>query len=227
MIKAVNIHKRFGNLEVIRGISLDVNKGEILSMVGPLGAGKTTLLQILGTLDSPTHIDGVDSYVEIDGHRTSGMKDKELSRFRSSHIGFIFQSHRLLPEFTAIENICMPALIAGRSMKEAEKRALMLLDFMSLSHRLNHYPSQLSGGEEQRISVARALMNNPSVIFADEPSGNLDSTSADALHRLFLSLREEFGQTFVIVTHNDSLASMADRCVKMRDGVIENISLSL
>ena len=227
MIKAVNIHKRFGNLEVIRGITLDVKKGEILSIVGPSGAGKTTLLQILGTLDTPTHINGVDSYVEIDGRRVTGLNDRELSSFRSSHIGFIFQSHRLLPEFTAIENICMPALIAGKNIKEAQTRAHMLLDFMSLSHRSQHYPSQLSGGEEQRISVARALMNNPSVVFADEPSGNLDSTSADALHHLFLSLREEFGQTFVIVTHNNSLAAMADRCVKMRDGVIENISQTL
>ncbi|MDD4820524.1 MAG: ABC transporter ATP-binding protein [Flavobacteriales bacterium] len=223
MIKAVNIHKSFGSLEVLRGVSLEVAPREIVSIVGPSGAGKTTLLQILGTLDTPTPVKGMDSYVQINSVRTDGMKDKTLSAFRNKNIGFIFQFHRLLPEFSAIENVCLPAMISGKSLTEAKKEASEILDFLSLSHRYTHYPNELSGGEQQRVSVARALICHPEVIFADEPSGNLDSHNADELHRLFLSLRDTFGQTFVIVTHNHSLADMADRRMEMRDGMIENI----
>ena len=223
MIKAVNIHKIFGTLEVLRGISLEIAPKEIVSIVGPSGAGKTTLLQILGTLDRPTEIKGEESYVQIHGQLIKGMNDSTLSTFRNKNIGFIFQSHRLLPEFTAIENICLPAMIAGKSLSEAKKQATEILDFLSLSHRSEHYPSELSGGEQQRVSVGRALICHPEVIFADEPSGNLDTHNADELHRLFISLRDTFGQTFVIVTHNPSLADMADRRMEMRDGLIEKI----
>lgn len=221
MIKAFNIHKSFGGLEVLKGVSAEVSAGEIVSIVGPSGAGKTTFLQILGTLDSFTPVKGVDSYVEIDGVRTDILGDKQLSRFRNTRIGFIFQFHRLLPEFNAVENVCLPGMIAGRSMKEVEKEAMELLDFMRLSHRAHHLPSELSGGEAQRVAIARALVNRPSVVLADEPSGNLDSKNADGLHKLFLDLREQFGQTFVIVTHNPSLADMADRRFEMQDGIIE------
>lgn len=223
MIKAVNIHKSFGSLEVLKGVSAEVAAGEIVSVVGPSGAGKTTLLQILGTLDDFTSVPGQESYVEIDGVRTDRLGDRRLSRFRNRNVGFIFQFHRLLPEFDALENVCLPAMIAGRPLKEAEKRAMELLGFMGLTHRAHHLPSELSGGEAQRVAIARALINRPSVVLADEPSGNLDSHNADSLHRLFLDLRDRFGQTFVVVTHNPSLADMADRRFEMRDGVIERI----
>ena len=223
MIKAVNIHKSFGSLEVLKGVSAEVAAGEIVSVVGPSGAGKTTLLQILGTLDDFTPVSGQESYVEIDGVRTDRLGDRRLSRFRNRNVGFIFQFHRLLPEFDALENVCLPAMIAGRAMREAEKQAMELLGFMGLTHRAHHLPSELSGGEAQRVAIARALINRPSVVLADEPSGNLDSHNADSLHRLFLDLRDRFGQTFVVVTHNPSLADMADRRFEMRDGVIERI----
>ena len=223
MIKAVNIHKSFGSLEVLKGVSAEVAAGEIVSVVGPSGAGKTTLLQILGTLDDFTPVPGQESYVEIDGVRTDRLGDRHLSRFRNRNVGFIFQFHRLLPEFDALENVCLPAMIAGRAMREAEKQAMELLGFMGLTHRAHHLPSELSGGEAQRVAIARALTNRPSVVLADEPSGNLDSHNADSLHRLFLDLRDRFGQTFVVVTHNPSLADMADRRFEMRDGVIERI----
>lgn len=223
MIKAFNIHKSFGSLEVLKGVSAQVAAGEIVSVVGPSGAGKTTLLQILGTLDGFTPVAGEDSCVEIDGVRTDKLGDRQLSRFRNRRIGFIFQFHRLLPEFDAVENVCLPALIAGVTMKQAEKQAMELLDIMGLSHRAQHLPSELSGGEAQRVAIARALINRPSVVLADEPSGNLDSKNADGLHRLFLDLRDRFGQTFVIVTHNPSLADMADRRFEMRDGMIERV----
>lgn len=223
MIKAVNIHKSFGSLEVLKGVSAEVAAGEIVSVVGPSGAGKTTLLQILGTLDDFTPVPGQESYVEIDGVRTDRLGDRRLSRFRNRNVGFIFQFHRLLPEFDALENVCLPAMIAGRAMREAEKQAMELLGFMGLTHRAHHLPSELSGGEAQRVAIARALINHPSVVLADEPSGNLDSHNADSLHRLFLDLRDRFGQTFVVVTHNPSLADMADRRFEMRDGVIERI----
>lgn len=221
MIKAFNIHRSFGQLEVLKGVSAEVSAGEIVSIVGPSGAGKTTFLQILGTLDGFTPVKGADSYVEIDGVRTDTLGDKQLSRFRNTRIGFIFQFHRLLPEFNAVENVCLPGMIAGRSMKEIEKEAMELLGFMGLSSRAHHLPSELSGGEAQRVAIARALINRPSVVLADEPSGNLDSKNADELHKLFLDLRERFGQTFVIVTHNPSLADMADKRFEMRDGIIE------
>ncbi|QHI35570.1 Lipoprotein-releasing system ATP-binding protein LolD [Kordia antarctica] len=218
MIIAKNIHKYYGDLEVLKGINLEIKKGEIVSIIGASGAGKTTLLQILGTLDqmSPK----TDSSLIINTIKTETLSEKELAKFRNQHIGFIFQFHQLLPEFNAIENVCIPALINNTSKVEAEKRAKELLDFLGLSSRYNHKPNELSGGEQQRVAVARALMNKPAIIFADEPSGNLDSESADNLHNLFFKLREEFGQTFVIVTHNKELADMADRKIEMRDGNI-------
>ncbi|WP_289013733.1 ABC transporter ATP-binding protein [uncultured Capnocytophaga sp.] len=218
MIQATNIHKTYKDLEVLKGVSVNVAKGEIVSIVGASGAGKTTLLHILGTLDSPD-IDKPSSLV-INGTDILSLSSKALAKFRNEHIGFIFQFHQLLPEFTALENICIPALIKGISKKEAEKRAMELLDFLHLASRADHKPNALSGGEQQRVSVARALMNHPSVVFADEPSGNLDSESAEKLHQLFFQLRNEFQQTFVIVTHNEELATMADRKLVMVDGRI-------
>ena len=218
MIIGKNIHKHYGEVEVLKGVDLHIKKGEIVAIVGPSGAGKTTLLQILGTLDKPE--DDISYELSINNTVIKGLKDKEISAFRNQHIGFIFQFHQLLPEFTAIENVCIPAFIAKRGKSEAEKRAKELLDFLGLSHRINHKPNELSGGEQQRVAVARALINNPSVIFADEPSGNLDSKSAKNLHELFFKLRDEFGQTFVLVTHNKDLANMADRTLEMKDGVI-------
>ena len=218
MIIGKNIHKHYGEVEVLKGVDLHIKKGEIVAIVGPSGAGKTTLLQILGTLDKPE--DDISYELSINNTVIKGLKDKEISAFRNQHIGFIFQFHQLLPEFTAIENVCIPAFIAKRSKPEAEKRAKELLEFLGLSHRINHKPNELSGGEQQRVAVARALINNPSVIFADEPSGNLDSKSAKNLHELFFKLRDEFGQTFVLVTHNKDLANMADRTLEMKDGVI-------
>ena len=218
MIKAQNIHKKFGDLEVLKGVSLLVNKAEVISIVGASGAGKTTLLQILGTLDRPSTPKEFDTKIEINGIDVTSLNDKKLSKFRNEHIGFIFQFHQLLPEFTALENVCIPAMIAGKKMKQVEGRAQELLKYFGMSHRVAHKPNQLSGGEQQRIAVARALMNQPSVVFADEPSGNLDSKNAEELHQLFFDLRDEFDQTFMIVTHNKELADMADRKLEMLDG---------
>ena len=218
MIKATNINKYYGNLQVLKGVDLHIQKGEVVSIVGPSGAGKTTLLQILGTLDTQSNKN--DSTLVINGEDVTKLSDKAMAKFRNSHIGFIFQFHQLLPEFTALENVCIPAFIKGTTKEKAEERATELLEFLGLSHRLQHKPNELSGGEQQRVAVARALVNNPSVIFADEPSGNLDSESADNLHKLFFDLRDKFGQTFVIVTHNEELANMADRKLTMVDGAI-------
>ena len=222
MIKAENIQKYYGDLKVLKGVHLHIKKGEIVSIVGPSGAGKTTLLQILGTLDVQSN--KKDSQLLIKDTDITLLSDKELAKFRNENIGFIFQFHQLLPEFTALENVCIPAFIKNTSRSEAEKRAKELLDFLGLTHRYHHKPSELSGGEQQRVAVARALVNNPSVIYADEPSGNLDSESADNLHKLFFKLRDQFGQTFVIVTHNEELAEMADRKLTMVDGkMVESV----
>lgn len=218
MIRATNIHKFYDSLQVLKGVNLHIQKGEIVSIVGASGAGKTTLLQILGTLDKPSTENGTT--LTINGQEVLKMNDKLISKFRNEHLGFIFQFHQLLPEFTALENVCIPAFIAGKEKKETETEAKRLLEYLGLSHRINHKPSELSGGEQQRVAVARALINKPAVIFADEPSGNLDTTSAENLHKLFFQLREEFGQTFVIVTHNEELANMADRKLVMVDGLI-------
>ena len=215
MISGKNIHKSYGSLEVLKGIDLEINKGEIVSVVGASGAGKTTLLQIIGTLDNPTS--GAISYNHQD---VSMLSEKRLASFRNKNIGFVFQFHHLLPEFTALENLCIPAFIAGVSLKDAKHRAMELLEFLNLTERAEHKPSALSGGEQQRVAVARALMNHPSVILADEPSGNLDSANAKDLHALFFTLRKEFNQTFVIVTHNQELADMSDRKLMMVDGRI-------
>jgi lipoprotein-releasing system ATP-binding protein len=222
MIRATNINKHYGDLQVLKNVSLHINKGEIVSIVGASGAGKTTLLQILGTLDLLDKKDNVSSSLIINDTSIIDLKDKELSKFRNLNLGFIFQFHQLLPEFTALENVCIPALIANKPKKEVEIEAKKLLDYLGLSHRINHKPSELSGGEQQRVAVARALINKPAVIFADEPSGNLDHTTAENLHQLFFKLRDEFGQTFVIVTHNEELANMADRKLVMIDGVLQN-----
>ena len=216
MIKAENIQKYYGDLQVLKGVDLHITQGEIVSIVGPSGAGKTTLLQILGTLDVQSN--KTESQLLIKDTDITKLSEKELAKFRNENIGFIFQFHQLLPEFSALENVCIPAFIKNTPKSVAEKRAKELLDFLGLSHRYHHKPSELSGGEQQRVAVARALVNNPSVIFADEPSGNLDSESADNLHKLFFRLRDEFGQTFVIVTHNEELAEMADRKLTMVDG---------
>jgi lipoprotein-releasing system ATP-binding protein len=218
MIVCENIHKYYGEVEVLKGVNLHIKKGEIVAIVGPSGAGKTTLLQILGTLDKPLATQNFN--LLLNNISLKNLSDKELSSFRNNHIGFIFQFHQLLPEFTALENVCIPAFIGKKSKKETEKRAKEILDFLGLSHRINHKPNELSGGEQQRVAVARALINNPAVILADEPSGNLDSESAKNLHELFFKLRDEYGQTFVLVTHNEELASMADRKLTMKDGVI-------
>jgi lipoprotein-releasing system ATP-binding protein len=220
MITAKNIHKKYGELEVLKGVDLEINKGEVVAIVGPSGAGKTTLLQILGTLDAPTNIP--ETRLAINSEDLLNLKDANLSKFRNREIGFIFQFHQLLPEFTALENVCIPAFIANTSKAKAEEKAKELLEFLGLSHRLSHKPNELSGGEQQRVAVARALINDPAVIFADEPSGNLDSESANSLHKLFFELREKFNQTFVIVTHNQELAEQADRKLKMKDGKIIN-----
>ncbi|WP_055444710.1 ABC transporter ATP-binding protein [Lacinutrix himadriensis] len=218
MIQAKNIHKYYEDLHVLKGVNLHIKKGEIVSIVGTSGAGKTTLLQILGTLDKASKKE--DTSFQIKGTEILSLSDKALAKFRNENIGFIFQFHQLLPEFTALENVCIPAFIKGTKPAEAEKRAKELLDFLGLSHRYKHKPNELSGGEQQRVAVARALVNNPDLIFADEPSGNLDSASAENLHNLFFKLRDEFGQTFVIVTHNEELADMADRKLTMVDGKI-------
>ncbi|WP_152286672.1 ABC transporter ATP-binding protein [Flavicella marina] len=218
MIKATNIHKYYGNLEVLKGVNLQINKGEVIAITGPSGTGKTTLLQILGTLDKPTK--DLNYLLEINGESLPEMSDTSLSKFRNENIGFIFQFHQLLPEFTALENVCIPAFIGGKNKKETEIKAKELLNYLGLEDRIEHKPNELSGGEQQRVAIARALINDPAVIFADEPSGNLDSKSAENLHHLFLKLRNEMGQTFVIVTHNKELAQMADRVLEMKDGVI-------
>ncbi|WP_304198341.1 ABC transporter ATP-binding protein [Flavobacterium alvei] len=218
MIQAKSIHKYYDQLHVLKGVDLHIQKGEIVSIVGASGAGKTTLLQILGTLDKPTIENGIE--LRINGQDILTMNDKVLSKFRNLNLGFIFQFHQLLPEFTALENVCIPAFIANKSKQETEIEAKKLLEYLGLSHRINHKPNELSGGEQQRVAVARALINKPAVIFADEPSGNLDTHSAENLHQLFFKLRDEFGQTFVIVTHNEELANMADRKLVMVDGLI-------
>jgi len=218
MIIAKNIHKYYGNLEVLKGVNLHIKQGEIVAIVGPSGAGKTTLLQILGTLDKPSNT--ADMMLSLYQHDVLNLNDKALSKFRNSNIGFIFQFHQLLPEFTALENVCIPAFIARKPKKEVEQDAKEILAFLGLSDRIKHKPNELSGGEQQRVAVARALINKPKVIFADEPSGNLDTASAKNLHELFFKLRDEFNQTFVIVTHNTELANMADRKLEMRDGRI-------
>lgn len=216
MIKAENISKQFNGLEVLKNVSLEIKKGEVVAIVGSSGAGKTTLLQILGVLDAPENNN--NARLTINDTDVLSLKDQELAAFRNKNLGFIFQFHQLLPEFTALENVCIPAFILGKTKNEAEKEAKELLDYLGLSHRINHFPSELSGGEQQRVAVARALINKPSVIFADEPSGNLDTNSAENLHELFFKLRDNLGQTFVIVTHNEELANLADRKLIMSDG---------
>lgn len=218
MVIAKNIHKYYGPVKVLKGVNLEVNKGEVIAIVGPSGAGKTTLLQILGTLDKPIK----EEYYELNigGVSLNSLKDNQLSTFRNEHIGYIFQFHQLLPEFTALENVCIPAFIAKKDKKETEERAIELLTYLGLKDRIEHKPNELSGGEQQRVAVARALINNPSIILADEPSGNLDLASAESLHQLFFDLRDKFDQTFIIVTHNQELANMADRKLTMKDGVI-------
>ena len=228
MIIAKNIHKYYDNLHVLKGVDIHIKKGEIVSIVGASGAGKTTLLQILGTLDKPSPLtpeggnNGASTSLTITEEEVLKMNDKTISKFRNTHLGFIFQFHQLLPEFTALENVCIPAYIAGKEKAATEIEAKKLLDYLGLSERTHHKPAELSGGEQQRVAVARALINKPDVIFADEPSGNLDTTSAENLHQLFFKLRDEFGQTFVIVTHNEELANRADRKLVMVDGLIAN-----
>lgn len=218
MIKLEGITKSFGSLQVLKGIDLEINKGEIVSIVGPSGAGKTTLLQIMGTLDEPDA-----GTVQIDNTVVSRMKEKALSAFRNKNIGFVFQFHQLLPEFTALENVMIPAFIAGVSTKEANERALKILEFMGLAERASHKPNELSGGEKQRVAVARALINDPTVILADEPSGSLDTHNKEELHQLFFELRDKLGQTFVIVTHDEGLSKITDRTVFMVDGLIKKV----
>ena len=216
MIDIKNITKSFGSLQMLKGIDLHIDKGEVVSIVGPSGAGKSTLLQIIGTLDSPD-----SGEIMIDGVDVRRLNQKKLSDFRNRNIGFVFQFHQLLPEFTALENIMIPAFIAGKSKSEAKKRGMELLDFMGLADRAKHKPNELSGGEKQRVAVARALVNNPAVVLADEPSGSLDSKNKAELHQLFFDLRDKTGQTFIIVTHDEQLASITDRTIKMRDGMLE------
>ena len=217
MIEAKNIHKSFGELEVLKGVNLSIKKGEIVSIVGPSGAGKTTLLQILGTLDKPNN-----GNILVDTIDFSKLKEKELAAFRNNHIGFIFQFHQLLPEFTALENVMIPALIGKKDKKETKKKAIEILNYLQLADRMEHKPNELSGGEKQRVAVARALINNPALILADEPSGSLDSKNKEELHKLLFDLRDKFGLTIVIVTHDKELAALSDRVIEMRDGVILN-----
>lgn len=217
MLKATNIHKKYGELTVLKGVSLEINKGEIVSIVGSSGAGKSTLLHILGTLDTA---DSGEIYLE--DQAVNQLKGKNLAHFRNTHIGFVFQFHHLLPEFTALENVCIPGWIAGKKKAEVEAEAAKLLEKLGLSDKMENKPSQLSGGQQQRVAVARALINQPSIVFADEPTGNLDSQNAKDLHDLFVQLRNEFNQTFLIVTHNEDLANMSDRVLHMKDGLIEN-----
>lgn len=217
MIDIKDITKNFGNLQVLRGVNLHIGKGEVISVVGPSGAGKTTLLQLIGALDRPT-----SGSISFNGEELARMSDKQLATFRNKHIGFVFQFHQLLPEFTALENIIIPALIAGRNRNEAEQEAMKLLDVMGLKERAGHKPSEMSGGENQRVAVARALINKPSLILADEPSGSLDSKNKEELHKLFFELRDRYGQTFFIVTHDEGLARITDRTIRMVDGVVCN-----
>ena len=221
MIIAKQLHKHYSHLHVLKGVDLNINQGEIVSIVGASGAGKTTLLQLLGTLDQPSKHD--NTLLEINGINIASLSGNSLAKFRNEQLGFIFQFHQLLPEFTALENVCIPAYIKGTSQTDAEAMAVELLGFLGLKERINHKPNELSGGEQQRVAVARALINSPSVVFADEPSGNLDSESAEQLHQLFFKLRDRFGQTFVIVTHNHELADMADRKITMSDGLVKTI----
>ena len=218
MIKATNIHKSYGDLHVLKGVNLAISESEVISIVGASGAGKTTLLQILGTLDKPDYSSNTE--LLINGKSIKDLNDKDLAKFRNKNIGFIFQFHQLLPEFTALENVCIPAFINNTPKSEAENRAKELLGYLGLEARIYHKPNSMSGGEQQRVAVARALINQPKIIFADEPSGNLDSESAEQLHNLFFKLRDEFKQTFIIVTHNQDLADMADRKLTMVDGKI-------
>lgn len=220
MIRIENLTKNFGNLQVLKGVSLNIKKGEVISIVGPSGAGKTTLLQLIGTLDKPS-----SGTICFNGEELGKMNESRLATFRNRHIGFVFQFHQLLPEFTALENIIIPALIAGRKRKEAENEAMELLRIMGLEKRAQHKPSEMSGGENQRVAVARALINRPDVILADEPSGSLDSHNKEELHRLFFDLRDKLGQTFIIVTHDETLAAFTDRTIRMVDGMIENESV--
>jgi lipoprotein-releasing system ATP-binding protein len=216
MLTAKNIQKKYGNLQVLKGVDLTINKGEIVSIVGSSGAGKSTLLHILGTLDNA---DSGEIYLE--NYRIDTLKGKALARFRNNHIGFVFQFHHLLPEFNALENVCIPGWIAGKKKKEVADRAVSLLETLNLGNRMENKPQQLSGGEQQRVAIARALINNPQIIFADEPTGNLDSKNAQELHDLFIRLRSQFNQTFLIVTHNEELAAVSDRTIHMKDGKIE------
>ena len=218
MVIAKNIHKNYVDVNVLKGVDIHIKKGEIVAIVGPSGAGKTTLLQILGTLDSPSKEQ--DYNLKIGGVSLKNLNLNKLASFRNKHIGYIFQFHQLLPEFTALENICIPGFIGKKDTGEVKKKGIELLTFLGLEHRINHKPNELSGGEQQRVAVARALINSPSVILADEPSGNLDSSSAESLHQLFFELRDQFNQTFIIVTHNQELANMADRKLTMKDGII-------
>jgi len=220
MIKARNIHKSYGNLEVLKGVDIYIKTGEVVSIVGESGAGKSTLLQILGTLDVPSHSKKYDTEIEINGKSFINMNDKQISKFRNENIGFVFQFHQLLPEFTALENVLLPTKIAGSNEKEAIEKAYALFEDLKIEQRVHHRPNQLSGGEAQRVAVARALINSPKIIFADEPTGNLDSKNADDLHRLFFDLRDKYNQTFVIVTHNPNLAEITDRKLVMKDGMI-------
>ena len=218
MVIAKNIHKYYDDTEVLKGVNLTIDKGEVVAIVGPSGAGKTTLLQILGTLDTPTKEE--DFLLKINGITIQNLNDKQIAAFRNEHIGYIFQFHQLLPEFTALENICIPAFIGNKDRKQTEQKAKELLRFLGLENRMKHKPNELSGGEQQRVAVARALINDPSIILADEPSGNLDSQTAESLHKLFFELRDAYNQTFIIVTHNQELADMADRKLTMGDGII-------
>ncbi len=218
MVIAKNIHKDYGDVNVLKGVDVHIKQGEIVAIVGPSGAGKTTLLQILGTLDSPSKEHDYD--LKIDGVSLKNLNPNKLASFRNKHVGYIFQFHQLLPEFSALENTCIPGFIGKKDTVEVKKKAVDLLTFLGLEHRINHKPNELSGGEQQRVAVARALINSPSVILADEPSGNLDSSSAESLHQLFFELRDQFNQTFIIVTHNQELANMADRKLTMKDGII-------
>ena len=220
MIEIKNLTKSFGNLQVLKGVNLSISRGEVTSIVGASGAGKTTLLQLVGALDKPS-----SGTISFDGKELSGMSSRQLAAFRNKHIGFVFQFHQLLPEFTALENVIIPAMIAGRSRSDAEKDAMELLTLMGLKERATHKPSELSGGENQRVAVARALINRPSLVLADEPSGSLDSHNKEELHKLFFELRDKFGQTFLIVTHDEKLASLTDRTIRMVDGVVDSVAV--